>query len=109
MENRLVVAKEEGFGRGMEWEVGFNRCKLLYMQGLNNKDLLYGTENYVQCPMINHNGKEYKKEDTHVCITESLCSIAGINTIFKSTILQLQNKFFKKEKNTKVRSFCFCF
>ena len=27
-ENKLVVAKEEGFGRGMEWEVGVSRHKL---------------------------------------------------------------------------------
>ena len=28
---------------------------------INNKVLLYNTENYVKYPMINHNGKEYKK------------------------------------------------
>ena len=44
-ENRLGVAKREGFGEGMEWEVGGNRCKLLYMGGINNKILLYSTEN----------------------------------------------------------------
>ena len=27
----------------------------------NNKALLYSTGNCIQCPMINHNGKEYKK------------------------------------------------
>ena len=61
IENRLVVAKGEGVGRGMEWEFGISRCKLLYIDWINNKVLLYSTENYVQHPMINHNGKEYKK------------------------------------------------
>ena len=28
----------------------------------DNKVLLYSTGNYIQCPDINHNGKEYKKE-----------------------------------------------
>ena len=54
------------------------RCKLLHMKWINNKVLLYSTENNIQYPMINHNGKEYKK---NVCvITESLCSTAEINT-----------------------------
>ena len=44
-ENRLVVAKGEGVGGGMEWETGVRRCKPLYMQWINNKDLLYSTEN----------------------------------------------------------------
>ena len=29
-ENRFVVAKKEGFGGGMEWEVGVSRGKLMY-------------------------------------------------------------------------------
>ena len=59
--DRLVVAKGEGAEGGMEWEVGFGRCKLLYIEWINNKVLLYSTENYIQYPMINHNGKEYLK------------------------------------------------
>ena len=47
-----MVAKGEEVGRGMEWEVGFSRCKLLYMKWINNKALLYSTQNYIQCPMI---------------------------------------------------------
>ena len=56
-EDRLVVVSEEGVGRGMEWEAGLSRCGLLHMQWLSSKVLLYGTENYVQYPMIGHNGK----------------------------------------------------
>ena len=59
IENRLVVAKGEGGGGGMEWEFGVNRCKLLYIEWINNKVLLYSTGNYIKYPMINHNGKEY--------------------------------------------------
>ena len=82
IESRLVVAKMEGGGRGMEWEVGVSRCKLLYIEWINNKVLLYSTENYIQYPMINHNGKEYffKNKDVYICITESLCCTAEINT-----------------------------
>ena len=46
-------------GGGMEWEAGVSRCKLLYIDYTSNKVLLYSTENYSQCPMINQNVKEY--------------------------------------------------
>ena len=51
-----------GGGGGMDWECGISRCKLLYIVWINNKVLLYSTGNYIQYPVINHNGKEYKKE-----------------------------------------------
>ena len=31
-ENRLVVAKGEGVGGGVAWEVGISSCKLLYTE-----------------------------------------------------------------------------
>ena len=37
VENRLVVAKGEGFEGGMEWEAGVSRCKLLYIEGINTR------------------------------------------------------------------------
>ena len=61
IENRLVVAKGEGGGGGMDWEFGVSRCTLLYIEWINNKVLLYSTGR-IQCPMINYNGKEYEKE-----------------------------------------------
>ena len=51
---------QEGGGGGVEWETGVSRCELLYTEWINNKVLLYSTENYIPYPMINHNGKEYK-------------------------------------------------
>ena len=45
-------------GKGVEWEVGARRYKLSYMEWINNKVLLYSIENYIQYPMLNHNGKE---------------------------------------------------
>ena len=57
IENRLVVAKGEGVGGGMEWETGVSRCKLLYREWINNKVLPYSTANYIQYRLMNHNGK----------------------------------------------------
>ena len=39
-----------------------SRCKLLSIEWINNKVLLHSTRNYIQYPVINHNGKEYEKE-----------------------------------------------
>ena len=84
IENRLVVAKGEGVGGGMEQVFGISRYKLLYTGWINNKVILYRTGNYIQYPVINHNGKEYEQEYIYmymyVCITESLCCIEEINT-----------------------------
>ena len=41
--------------------------KLEYkIKWINNKVLLYSTENNIQYPVINHNGKEYIYIHTHV-------------------------------------------
>ena len=47
---------------GLGWELGNNRCKILYLGWINNKIPLYSTGNYIQYPIRNHNGKEYEKE-----------------------------------------------
>ena len=57
-ESRLVVAKGDGVGGGMEWEGRVSIYKLLYIEWIN-KVLLYSTENYIQYHMINYKGKEY--------------------------------------------------
>ena len=64
--NRLLVAKGEGVGRGMEWKVGVGRCKLLYRGFINNKVLLYSTGKYIQYPMKIHNGKQYETEYIYI-------------------------------------------
>ena len=58
VENRPAAAK----GRGREredWEFGVGRCRLLCLEWINNKVLMYSTGNYSQSTVINHNGKEY--------------------------------------------------
>ena len=65
IENRLMVAKGEWGGGGTDWEFVFSRCKVLYIGWIINKVLVYSMGNYIQYPVINHNGKEYEKECTH--------------------------------------------
>ena len=48
-----------GGGGAMDRGFGISKCKLLHIEWINNKVLLHSTENYIQCPGINHNGKEF--------------------------------------------------
>ena len=45
LENRLVVAKEEGIG--MDWEAGLNRCELLPLEWRSNGVPLYSRRNFI--------------------------------------------------------------
>ena len=53
-----MAAKGQGVERGMDWEFGINRCKLLYIKWINNEVLLNNTGNYIQYLVMNHNRKE---------------------------------------------------
>ena len=56
----------------MDWEFGFGRCKLLPLEWINNKVLMYSTGSSIQYTVINHNGKEYRKR--MYVISESVVS-----------------------------------
>ena len=58
-------------------EFGISRYTLVYVKQMN-KMLLSSTGNYIQYPVINHNGQEYEKED--ICVSESLCCMPESNT-----------------------------
>ena len=69
---------------------------VIYREWINNKVLLYSTENYIQYPMINYNGKEYFK-NVYMCKTESLCCTAEINTTLQINYISVK---ILKQKNT---------
>ena len=52
---------------------------IIYRMDKQQGPILYSTGNYIQYPMINYNRKEYQK-NVYICITESLCCTAEINT-----------------------------
>ena len=49
MRNRLVFAKVEVVV-GINWEFGISRHKLLYIEWIRNKVVLYNTGNHIQYP-----------------------------------------------------------
>ena len=59
--HREQTSGYQGEGRcaWMEWEFGDSRCKLVYMERINNKVLLYSTRKYIRYPVINHNKGQY--------------------------------------------------
>ena len=56
IENRLVVAKGNREGSGMDWEFGVSRCKLFHLEWISNEVLLHSTGNYIQSLGIDHDG-----------------------------------------------------
>ena len=48
-------------GGGKDWEFGIGRRKLVYIGWINKKVLLYSIGDYIQYPVINHNGKAHEK------------------------------------------------
>ena len=62
IENRLMIAKAVGVG-GMVQKIEASRGKLLHIEWINNKVLLYGTGNYIQYLVIN-----YMKKDRYIYV-----------------------------------------
>jgi len=79
----------------MDRESGFGTCKLLHLERIKTKALLYSTGNYIQYPEINHNGKEYLKSKVYMCITEFFTVEQRLAQHCKSTILQSKKKSCK--------------
>ena len=56
-----MVTKEERKEEINNLGDGINRYILLFIKQINNKDLLYSTENYIQYLIITYNEKNLKK------------------------------------------------
>ena len=74
IENRPLV----GMGLGENgWDVIVSRCKLLCIEWINKKVLLYSIGNDIQYAVINHNEKEHKNiyisdQISHSIVSDSL-------------------------------------
>ena len=59
----MVTKGDSGrVGKEINEEFVINIYTLLNIKQLNNKFPQYSTGNYIQYPVITHNGKEYEKE-----------------------------------------------
>ena len=67
IENRLEATKGEvGEGEGWTGSLGLVEANLLHLVWVNHKFPMYRTGNYIQYPVINHNGKKDKKKEKNV-------------------------------------------
>ena len=73
--------QRKGGGSGMDGEFGVGRCKLLHLEWIGNEVLLYSTGNYIQSLGIEHDGREYEKNNVYISMSGSLCYTAEIGTL----------------------------
>ena len=78
MESRLVVAKGEEVG----WtgSLGLVDANFTF-EWISNEVLLYSTRNNMQSIGIEHDGRQYKKGNGHICMTGSLYCRNSCNII----------------------------
>ena len=55
-------------GGGINWEVGIDLYTLLYIRWINNKPLLYNTENSTQYSVMAYMGKESENKWIYVYV-----------------------------------------
>ena len=66
-------------GNGWNGKLGLADVNFYIQSGwINNKVLLYTTENYIQYPLINHKGKEYLKRNVYLFKKEKTQTQNGI-------------------------------
>lgn len=79
-----MVAKGEGGGSGMGGEFGGRRCKLLPIERISNKVLLYCTGNSIQSLDIDHGGRQCEKKNVYIFMNDGVTlrySRNGHNTV----------------------------
>ena len=64
----------------MNGEFGVGGCKLLHLEWISNRVLLYSTGNYVQSFALEHDGGQYEKKK-NICMTRSLFYTTEIEEI----------------------------
>ena len=62
----VPVAKGEGGRENEGLELWVGRCQLLHLEWINNKVLMHSMGNYIQYPVISHNGKRVLKKNVYV-------------------------------------------
>ena len=69
----------------MDGEFRVSRCKLLHLGWVSNEILLYGTGNYIQSLVMEHDGRFFEKKNVYLCMTGSRCCTAEIDKTLSIT------------------------
>ena len=66
---QICGCQERGGAKGIDWEFGVSICKLLHLEWISNKALLYSTRNYIQSPGIDHDKEDnILKKNVYICM-----------------------------------------
>ena len=64
----------------MDWEFGISRCKLLHLEWMGNKVLLYSTGYCIRSLGIGYEGEQYSERNGYLYMAGSLCCTAESGT-----------------------------
>ena len=92
----MVANKEEGVS-GMAQEFGVSRGKLLHLEWISNKVLLYSTGTYTQSLGIEHDGRQYEKKNVDVYVWLGHYAVQEkLTQHCKSTLIKKKKKVSRK-------------
>ena len=87
----MIMGGMEG---GINWEIGTDIYTLLNVKQkknkIDNRDLLQSTGNLTQCSVMTYMGKESKRVDICICITDSLCRTPETNTTWSINYVSIK-------------------
>ena len=68
----------------MDWEFEISICKLVYIRMDKQQGPTYSTRNYIQYPIINHNGKrkKYSSQMVEEILGDLQCILIILRKIF---------------------------
>ena len=65
---------------GLDGDFGVSKFKLQHWRWIGHEVLVSSTGNSVQSLGIHQDGREYEKKNVYICMTESLCCTAEMDT-----------------------------
>lgn len=72
-----------GCWRWVDWEFGVSIRKQLHIEWINTIVLLLSTESYIQCPMMDHDGKECFKKYKLASLSNKVLGNLACSTHFR--------------------------
>ena len=105
MDRGAWQARVHGVSKSWTWLRNNTGCTLIYIGCIQNKVLPHSIGNYIQHTMINHNGKEYDKIISVVCIYGSHSISIGQHCSRIPALLSGQSNLFINVSKTMLLSY----
>ena len=89
--HREQICVTKGRRGGLDGEFGVSQCKVLHLEWIDNKVLLYTAGNYIQSPGINQN----ETECTYVCVCIYIYTYVYVHSQLPLQETQVQSRVGK--------------